>query len=130
MAYADYAFYKNTYLGNAIEEADFPTLAERASEYVDYITRGKATDTEPVKRAMCALAEAYQTIEKARANAIAAGGEIQSQTVGSYSVSYRSATESFEGYEATLHRTAQRYLANTGLLYRGGRCYACTPLTR
>nr|DAO55497.1 MAG TPA: YqbG [Caudoviricetes sp.] len=31
MAYADYQYYKNTYLGTAIQEADFPRLALRAS---------------------------------------------------------------------------------------------------
>ena len=29
MAYCDYDFYTNKYLGNVITEADFPRLAER-----------------------------------------------------------------------------------------------------
>lgn len=33
MAYADYQYYKNTYLGTAIQETDFPRLALRASSF-------------------------------------------------------------------------------------------------
>ena len=31
MAYADYAFYKDVYLGNVATEEEFPRIAERAS---------------------------------------------------------------------------------------------------
>lgn len=38
MAYCDYDFYKNEYLGNVVAEVDFPRLAERASEKIDMLT--------------------------------------------------------------------------------------------
>lgn len=44
MVYADYTYYKETYLGTLISESEFPMLAKRASEYLDYITVGKASE--------------------------------------------------------------------------------------
>lgn len=129
MVYADYTYYTDVFLGSALSETQFPPAAERASEYIDYITRGKATDTDAVKRACCALAEAYGAIERVKASTLTESGELQSQSVGSYSVTYRSGAEVAAGLEADLYRVAQRYLARTGLLYRGGGCCVCTRLT-
>lgn len=125
MAFADYTFYTDVYYGTSLTAQEFPQAAERATDYLNYITRGKATATEPVKRACCALAEIYQTITKAKASAASAGGEVQSEKVGSYSVTYRSGAETEASYEASLYQAAQMYLAHTGLLYRGGRCCRC-----
>lgn len=147
MIYADYDFYKNEFFGQTIEEADFPRLALRGSQYLDYITQGKAAkvaavglgvgDTETaLKMACCALAEQYQIIDAAKALAArsltagAAGdSEVQSETVGSWSKSYRSsgdsaqaAAQAAKAAEEELPIIAQKHLAHTGLLYRGGRC--------
>lgn len=137
MTYADYDFYRNEYFGQTIGEADFPRLALHASQYIDYITQGRARDSmEPVKMCCCALAEQYQAIETAQALAhksLAAGAgdgaEVQSETVGSWSRSYRSggdsaqsAAQAAEAGRSVLLDIARRYLTNTGLLYRGGRC--------
>ena len=40
MAYCDYDFYRNVYLGNAISAEDFPQLSERASDYIRAATKG------------------------------------------------------------------------------------------
>ena len=138
MIYADYDFYRSEYFGQIIEEADFPRLALHASQYIDYITQGRADRSaglEAVKMCCCALAEHYQTIETAQALAqkhLAAGAadsaEVQSETVGSWSRSYRSggdsaqsAAQAAEAGRSALLDDARRYLTNTGLLYRGGR---------
>jgi len=136
MTYADYDYYRNEYFGQTIGEADFPRLALHASQYIDYITQSRARDSmEPVKMCCCALAEQYQAIETAQALAhksLAAGAgdgaEVQSETVGSWSRSYRSggdsaqsAVQAAEAARSVLLDTARRYLTNTGLLYRGGR---------
>ena len=129
MAYASYEFYTMDYFGDAVPVSDFPRLAERASEYIDYITRGKAAkcaDLAPIQKACCALAEHYQVIDKARAAAASENGELAAQTVGSWSKTYRSGTETAKEYEAQLYSIAQRYLLPTGLLYRGGGC-SCFP---
>lgn len=139
MVYADYDFYANTYFGRAIAEADFPRLSLRGSQYIDYITQGRAearADLKVVKMCCCELAEQYQTIETAQALAqksLAAGAEsgqeLQSETVAAWSRSYRSGGDSAQSAaqaaaanKAELYAIAQRHLAWTGLLYRGGRC--------
>ena len=140
MAYADYEYYITAYLGTAIEEADFSRLALRASSFLDYYTQGRAAQNsglDALKMACCAVAEQYQTIETAQALAqkslaaslSAEGGELQSQTVGSWSKTYRSggdsaqqALTSTQAAQASLAAIAQQYLGATGLLYRGRGC--------
>lgn len=139
MAYADYEYYKNTYLGAAIKEEDFPRLSLRASAFLDYYTQGRASanpDLETLKMACCAIAEQYQYIDTAQALAqksltasIESNGELQSQTVGSWSKTYRSggdsaqqALSSAQTAKESLAALAQQYLGATGLLYRGRGC--------
>lgn len=129
MAFADYTYYIETFKGASLTENEFPMLAERASDYLVYLTYGRATvDDEPVKRAMCALAEQFKVIFKAQSAASSDSGEIASQTVGSYSVTYRSSADLVASQRKELYRTAQMYLGSTGLLYRG-RCGFCTHHT-
>lgn len=137
--YADYTFYTETFYGTAIAEADFPRLSSRASDFIDYYTRGKAVayeNTTPLAKCCCALAEQMQTDEqnkalaaKANAAALASGtGEVKSESVGSWSVSYATtsdyaktvAADAVNNANAAYAAIALRYLANTGLLYRGG----------
>lgn len=139
MVYASYDFYRNEYLGQSIQAEDFPRLALRGSQYIDYLTQGRAGsrgELEAVKMCCCALAEQYQSIDAAvqlarqsLAAGAADGAEVQSETVGGWSRSYRSggdsaqsAAQAAESGKAQLAETARQYLANTGLLYRGGRC--------
>lgn len=138
MSYADYDFYTNEYFGGSIDEESFPRLALRASHYIDYITRGKAgrdAEDDAVKMCCCALAEQYQLIDKAEnaankgLDATLTGSEVQSESVGSWSRSYRSGGDSANAsmqsvaeLDKGLYAIAQRYLTNTGLLYRG-RCF-------
>lgn len=145
MAYADYEYYTTTYLGTAIDEANFPRLALRASTFLDYYTQGRAAqnpDLDALKMACCAVAEQYQSIDlasKAALNAlqnsanVGEGGELQSQSVGSWSKTYRSggdsaqqALSSVQTVQAALGAIAQQYLAGTSLLYRGRGC-SCVP---
>lgn len=137
MGYADYSYYTTEFLGNTVPEEDFPRMAERASEYVDYITQGRAAnnaDLPSVKKSVCALAELYLSSEQAAKDAAAAGasaegGALASEIVGSWSQSYHSraelsklAMEISTQSSQQLYSVAARYLAHTGLLYRGGCC--------
>lgn len=143
MAYADYEYYTTTYLGTAIKEDDFPRLSLRASSFLDYYTQGRAAqnpELDALKMACCAVAEQYQYIDTAQALAqkslsasLESDGELQSQTVGSWSKTYRSggdsaqqALSSVQTAQAALGALAQQYLAGTGLLYRGRGC-SCVP---
>lgn len=126
MAYATYNFYINTYHGRAITNAtDFAILAERASDYIDYITRDKADGTDvKVQRACCAMAEQYQVIEKSELES--SGGSKQSETVGDWSVTYRSGVDQLAKAEKELYGIATRYLMK--YMYRGGCSCTCrTP---
>lgn len=144
MTYADYEYYTTTYLGTAIKEDDFPRLSLRASSFLDYYTQGRAeknSNLDALKMACCAIAEQYQYIDTAQALAQKSlsislesreNGELQSQTVGSWSKSYRSggdsaaqAANAAAASRSMLSSTAAQYLAGTGLLYRGGGC--CVP---
>ena len=140
MIYADYGFYTEHYLGTALSEEDFPRLALRASRFLDYYTQGRANknaNMEALKMACCALAEQYQAIDQAEelvrkslvAGAQSTGAELQSESVGSWSRAYRSGGDSAKAAQEAagsvrdeLSGIARRYLAGTGLLYRGGRC--------
>ena len=117
MAYADYAFYEGTYYGAVIPEADFPRLAERATEYIDALTferlvGGLPTDEraqEKVQKAVCAAAEVLYDIETAEsagrsvaaaASASADGsthGALRSRSAGSESESYASLSQQADG---------------------------------
>lgn len=134
MVYADYTFYSNSFLGSDISEADFPRLALRASQFLDYYTLGRARknpDLENLKMACCAIAEKYQIVERAQkiaTESLENGGDMKSESVGSYSVSYQTASEKAQGANQTVINaqsevvaTARQYLVGTGLLYRG-RC--------
>lgn len=138
MIYADYDYYLNEYYGRSVPEEDYPRLALRSSQYIDYITQGRAearADLEAVKMCCCALVEQYQSIDlaaqlaqKSLTASSADGAEVQSETVGSWSRSYRSggdsaqsAAQAEETGKAALLDIARQYLARTGLLYRGGR---------
>lgn len=77
MAYADYEFYTTSYFGSVVPEADFPRLAERASDFVDTMTFDRLVDGLPtnersqkrIKKAVCSLAELMYQIELAEKNA-------------------------------------------------------------
>ncbi|QIB68262.1 hypothetical protein Ami103574_02560 [Aminipila butyrica] len=76
----DYEFYTDVYFGNQITKADFPRLIARASAYLDGICNLQSAPPESAKMALCAVAEAWQTNEQ--------GGDVVSQSVGSWSKSY------------------------------------------
>lgn len=141
MAYADYTFYWVEYAGRSIGEKDFPRLAIRASTFLDLCTMGRAAsraNMKAVKMACCAVAEAYQSVESAQVLAslslspgssetLASDGELQSESVGSWSKSFRSrgssASDALKAESAAkemLWDTAKQYLAGTGLLRARG----------
>ena len=120
MAYADYKFYVNDFHGNAVSEADFDRLCERAGEYIDYFTLGNERvyhDTDKIlAKCCCAVAEVILNEEN--------GGLIASESVGSHSISYvrgitTGAANAVKSEEQRVYDTVKRYLLNTGLLYYG-----------
>lgn len=98
----DYEFYMNTYYGNQITEADFPRLVSRASAYLNRVCNLDNVPEEAAKKALCAVAEAWQTNEQ--------GGDVVSQSVGSWSKSY--AEKKGKTDEQRLNDAAKPYLGN------------------
>lgn len=117
MAYADYTYYSETYLGTAIAEADYDRLALRASEYIDRITFGRAAEdedyTDEIKKAACAIAEVLNEIENDGASGV------QSEKVGSHAVTYAQNSTKLQTTNQRVIEAANLYLASSGLLYRG-----------
>ena len=119
MAYTDFEFYATTYHGNVVPEADFPRIADRASDFLDVITFDRLVDGLPsdertatkVQKAVCAVSDKLYELELAekQANAAAqAGGSsgtsggatsgiISSRSAGSESISYASLSDTASG---------------------------------
>lgn len=144
MAYCDYSFYINSYMGNVVAEADFPRLSERASEKLNELTfdrididddgyiiicnasGGKmiadAKLSKKIMTATCALAELFCDIAQAESSIRSAGGVgVKSVSSGSESISYDASSAILDKkVQSTLfYKTAKSYLAGTGLLYAG-----------
>ena len=106
--YADFAYYQNEYGGSILTEAEFLPMALRCSVLIDKITFQRATETEEVKLAMCAAAEALYELRS--------GGSIVSENNDGYAVTYRERSEE----EQTLAvLTAARLFLPPALTNRG-----------
>lgn len=125
---ADYGFYKISFFGNQIDENNFPRLSAKAQEYLAFLERDYTVTGEEQERnkAICALAEAIQSTEKAASAALAgvSGGAVASKSIGSVSVSYRNVGAADVGMDLSERATQRRYydIARRYLtIYRGVR---------
>lgn len=127
--YATYQYYTDEYYGNVISNEDWNRYATRASDYINYITGGKAAVYDDVNnllaKACCAVADQIAVSEAISSSMSVAG--LASETVGSHSVTYRSETEIQASMQAGMLNAAQTYLFQTGLLYRGVPCIRRIP---
>lgn len=92
--YADYDFYLNVYLGDALTAEDFPKYSERASDYIRSATRGRSDHVtgaalEAVSKCSCAIAEILLDEEIMTASVFSVEQPVSSETVGSWSKTYR-----------------------------------------
>lgn len=120
--YIDYEFYQDTYGGSVIALADFQGLATRASHMIDHLTMGRAATVieddddvdmiEAIQLATCAVAETIQEVNTK-------AGQIVSEKVGPHSVTYMPTPTNSLSDDARMSMAAKRYLARTGLMYRG-----------
>ena len=115
MAYADYEFYTGLF-GNVVPEADFPRLAERASDFVDLMTSDRLVDGLPtdersqkrIKKVVCSLAELMYQIELAEKNAIDAAVSGTSTAIGSGGSTTGIVTSVSSGSESISYATPQQ----------------------
>ena len=118
MAYADYTYYSGTYYGTQIPTGDFTRVSARASEWIDRLTFGRAAsdtdNTTAIKKAMCAVADELYIIEQD-----GGGDGIQSESIGSSSVTYAENSARRMVKEQRLKNAAKIYLGSTGLMYPG-----------
>ncbi|MDE7230803.1 MAG: hypothetical protein K2N56_10025 [Oscillospiraceae bacterium] len=106
--FADYEFYKS--VGGELDERSFQNLAAKASAYIDKVTFGRASehaDDERVKRCCCDLCDSLSAIS---------GGVKQSESAGSWSVTYANSENTSESNYA---RAACRVWLPADWLYRG-----------
>lgn len=116
MAYADYEFYTTSYFGSVVPEADFPRLAERASDFVDTMTFDRLVDGLPtnersqkrIKKAVCSLAELMYQIELAEKNATNAAVSGASTAIGSGGSTTGVVTSVSSGSESISYATPQQ----------------------
>ena len=99
----DFTFYREVYLGTAIEENAFPRLAARAQEYLQRLKRAYRVEGGEQAQAMavCAMAECLLNRRKPG---------VRAATVGGVSVQYAE-----DSPELALYRAAGVYLD----IYRG-----------
>lgn len=118
MQYAEYGFYLNDYLKGreaALNKSDFDFYAVKATKVIEQYTFGRVeTVTDDVKNCCCELAECLQSEHSADNQS----GKT-SESVGSYSVSYASATDRHRESQQEYSRILHLWLGDTGLLYRG-----------
>lgn len=116
MPYADYTYYTSEYKG-AMPEEDFNRLSRQASAYIDRVTFGRAARSHngavqtKIKDACCAVVDVMLKKEQ--------GGELTSQTVGSWTRSFASSGKTMDRQQ---YEAATLYLGMTGLMYQGGGC--------
>lgn len=110
MAYIDKDYYDNVYKGEPVDEADFPSLSERASRDINELTGFKILDFDKLteyQQKHIKLATASQ-LEFLDQNGIFTDGTYTS--LGKYTSQGRK--EKYSG-------NVRDYLSPTGLLYRG-----------
>ena len=120
MAYADYDFYLNSYFGNAVAMEDFPRLSERASDYIRAATQGISDrvtgwQMDAVRKCTCAIADILLDEEIMTTSAYSGEQQVSSETVGSWSKSYKAATVSAADVDSIKARKTEALM-----LYLGG----------
>lgn len=124
----DYNFYTKTYEGSSIPESSFNNFALKASTYVNKNTFNRITEEKVdnfVKYCICEVAELLYSQEKKK-NTIMENKIVSSETVGPHSKTYVNNSSYIDKdilteseLEKMIYKICYRYLATTGLLYRG-----------
>ena len=130
MPYVTQEYYNDTFHGEPVANADFPSLLERAAEIVEEMCMYRISESnlnkycsdtqERIKKAVCAQIE---YLDANGGSEMDNGTDLQSAGLGKFNYTKSSgATGSTE--QSIYSPRAQRILTPTGLLYRGGGSYA------
>lgn len=121
MIYADETYYKEKYLygREPTISVGFLFYAKQASNLIDMHTFNRVkTDCEymeAVKQCCCEIAELLYADEDTRKEK----GAKSSERIGSYSVSYESASGNEQNLDKKIKQVVLRYLGHTELCYKG-----------
>lgn len=131
MSYTTMEYYTDTFHGEPVDDADFPSLLERASEIVEemcmYRIRPELMEAygsftqERIQKAVCAQIEYLDANGGSEMDND--GNDLQSAGLGKFSYTRVSDTAGGSTRQSLYAPRAQRILAPTGLLYRGGGGY-------
>lgn len=124
MSYVTYDYYNSMFSGESVDKTDFPNLLNRAAEIVeemcmyriskDNLEQYSADVQNRVKKAICAQIE---YLDANGGGEIDMGNDFQSAGLGKFSYT----KSALAGDTQSIYSPrALRYLAPTGLLYRGG----------
>lgn len=126
MPYVDDKYYADTFKGEPVDNADFPSLCMRAEELIEEMTMYRIspitvlampkTVQERVKMAVCAQIE---YLDANGGSDMDNGADLQSAGLGRFN--YTKSSGANGSTEQSMYAPrAIRLLAPTGLLYRGG----------
>lgn len=128
MPYVTLDYYMDTFKGEPVDEAGFPSLCQRAEELVEEMTMYRLTPLtfpvfpedvqELIKRAVCAQIE---YLDANGGSDLDNGAGLQSASLGKFNYTV-AAGASGSTEQAVYAPRARRILLPTGLLYRGGGC--------
>lgn len=129
MPYVTQEYYMDTFRGESVDDTDFPSLLNRSAEIVEEMTLYRISESkmdtfdahiqELIKKAVCAQIE---YLDANGGSDMDNGADLQSGGLGKFSYS-KSAGASGSTKQSIYAPRAQRILALTGLLYRGGGSY-------
>lgn len=127
MSYVTPDYYNETFKGEPVSDADFPSLCIRAEEIVEEMTMYRLTlpafhamseaHQERVRKAICAQIE---YLDANGGSDMDNGADLQSAGLGKFNYSKSSGSDG-NSKQSIYSPRAQRILFPTGLLYRGGR---------
>lgn len=130
MTYITKEYYEQIFQGEPVAESDFPSICSRAEEIVEEMTMYRLTGItfasmpeetrERIQKAVCAQIE---YLDANGGSDLDNGADLQSAGLGKFS--YTKASGANGGTKQSVYAPrAQRLLAPTGLLFRGGVCGA------
>ncbi len=125
--YITETYYNDTFKGEPVDSADFPSLCERAEEIVEEMTMYRVSSKtfssfsedvqERIKKAVCAQIE---YLEANGGSDMDNGTDLQSAALGKFNYT-KSAGANGSTAQSIYSPRTQRILFPTGLLYRGGQ---------
>lgn len=126
MPYVTHEYYHDTFRGESVNPSDFPVLLDRATEVIEELCMYRisesnlnkyGTDTqERIRKAICAQIE---YLDANGGSDMDNGADLQSAGLGKFNYT-KAGSVSGSTQQSLYAPRAQRILAPTGLLYRGG----------